>query len=125
MSVVTNILAPQGNLQVLAIKNDIQNIIINELSKIKLTYPTDVALIHYISLLVENLLKPKSKIDKLHFVFDIIKAVFPAVTDNELVIIGDIIHYLLSTKMVSKIPFVSYVKNHILSYILKKKALIA
>jgi hypothetical protein len=66
--------------------DSVERIIIDEVVKIK-SYsknPTDVKLIRFIALLIENLIKKKYQADKLLIFTSIIKVLFPDVTFEEI-----------------------------------------
>jgi len=108
-SIATQIIKPRFNLSKLSKRDNILNEIVTEVKKIvHLTYPTCIELIEYIGTLIENLVIKRDAIDKKQIFIDILKIVFPSITDEEINISVQAIEYLLNTKAIKKIPLLKY-----------------
>jgi hypothetical protein len=88
------------------ITEQIKDDIINALLKVKniIKSPTSLELIHYITLLLESIVEKKAGIDKLALFNDILKTLFPNITEDELTKAEEVINFLLSNKLIKKIP---------------------
>jgi hypothetical protein len=72
------------------------------------TSPTDIRLVRFISLLLENLVKKKHKIDKKELFIELLKLLYPSVSENEITHDIDLIEDLLKSKQIKKIPVLKY-----------------
>jgi hypothetical protein len=111
MSLVTKIIQPKFSLAVLSTYDKIKQEIVNEIIKVKhlVISPTMIEFVHYISTLIENIVVKKDNINKATLFVDIIKSIFPNVTEDEISICKSIVNYLLDSNQIKKIPLLKYV----------------
>jgi len=72
------------------------------------TSPTDIRLVRFLSLLIENLVKHKYKIDKKELFIELLKLLYPAISENEIREDVDLVEDLLKHHQIKKIPVLKY-----------------
>jgi hypothetical protein len=88
-----------------------------DVSKLKL----DPAFLQYLSEVIENQVKKKSdseeyKPSKMDILIEIVKRLFPQISDPEIESCRGIVEFILANKLVKKVPL-----SKIMSYYLKKR----
>jgi len=108
-SAVLQIVQPKFTLSKLSNRDQILQQIVAEVKKIShLTFPTSIELIEYICNLIENLVAKKDSINKETLMIDILKSVFPSITDEEIASAKLLVQYLLNSGAIKKIPVLKY-----------------
>jgi len=78
---------------------------------VTLTGPSSLYLIKRIGILIETYAKKKDKIDKLNLLIDIVKTIYPEVTDSEITFIRNSVEFLLQQKQIRAIPLLKFALN--------------
>jgi hypothetical protein len=80
--------------------------IVNAIQSIKslVLSPSNLELIHYLATLIEAIVDKKHNIDKMTLLKEILLQLFPSTTNDELVFAESTIEYMLSQKLIKKIP---------------------
>ena len=73
-----------------------------------LTSSTNADLLQFVASLIENLVAKRDKIDKKELFIDILRAVFPQITSDEINLAIQIVQSLLDNKIIKKIPILKY-----------------
>jgi len=84
------------------IKQDILNAI-QSIKSLILSH-TNIELIHYLATLIEAIVDKKYDIDKMAFLKEILLQLIPNITNDELLFVEHKIDYMLSQKLIKKIP---------------------
>jgi hypothetical protein len=105
---ITSIVQPANKLKTSITSDTITKTIVNEALKIShVTNPTEIDLVKYVGLLIENLVTKKD-IDKLQVFKNVLTLCFPSITNEEMNICIMILESLLSSKLIKKIPLLKY-----------------
>jgi len=112
------------NLQLKQLEDDIKGKIVEQVQKItKFSSPTGLDIAHYVATLIENLVLEKS-FDKMKIALNVFMILFPNITQDELQLIENNIEYLLTLRVVKKIPILTKVLHfsyEIVVAVFKKK----
>jgi hypothetical protein len=94
------------NLQKTQIINTIKQDIISTIQKITniVQSPNSLELLHYIALLIESIVDKNLQIDKMTLLKDILKILFPNISDEELIFAENAVEYMLSEKLIKGVP---------------------
>src|ERR1700694_3045362 len=105
-----NLIKPDHSIIIQHKVNKQQQIIITEVSKLLQYFSGvhDSKLVRFIATMIENLIKKKYECDKKQIFINVVKTLFPEVSDNELNISLNILEDLLSSNQIKKIPVLRY-----------------
>jgi len=94
------------NLQKTQIINTIKQDIISTIQKITniVQSPSSLELLHYIALLIESIVDKNLQIDKMTLLKDILKILFPNISDEELIFAENAVEYMLSENLIKGVP---------------------
>jgi hypothetical protein len=94
------------NLQKTQIINTIKQDIISTIQKITniVQSPNSLELLHYIALLIESIVDKNLQIDKMTLLKDILKILFPNISDEELIFAENAVEYMLSENLIKGVP---------------------
>jgi len=94
------------NLQKTQIINTIKQDIISTIQKITsiVQSPNSLELLHYIALLIESIVDKNLQIDKMTLLKDILKILFPNISDEELIFAENAVKYMLSENLIKGVP---------------------
>jgi hypothetical protein len=84
------------------IKQDILNAI-QSIKSLILSH-TNIELIHYLATLIEAIVDKKYDIDKMALLKEILSQLIPNIINDELLFVENTIDYMLSQKLIKKIP---------------------
>jgi hypothetical protein len=70
--------------------------------------PTDIRLVRFISVLLENLVKKSHKIDKLQLFIELLKLLFPSISEGEIRHDVELVEDALLHQQIKKIPVLKY-----------------
>jgi len=118
---VLKLVQPKFTLQKLSTREAILNEIcdvVKDTAKLVAT-PTNVELIDYIANLIENLVSKNDKIDKEQLLIDILKNIFPNITDDEIDHVKASLQFLINSNAIKKITNFKYLSSY--SYDVFKK----
>ena len=87
-----------------------KGVIVCEIKKLMLYFkgPVDIKLIKFVATLIENLIKKKYAQNKLLIFMDILRAIYPDVTEDEVNQSVFILEDLLKSKQIKKIPVLKF-----------------
>jgi len=84
---------------------DVIEIIVKQFTKaVKVRDHLNPDQIHYIALLIENLISKKDGIDKFDIFVEICKQLYPTIGNDEIEMAHNVINHLLQIKAIRKIP---------------------
>ena len=102
------------NLQKAQTIDTIKQDIISTIQKITniVQSPKSLELLHYIALLIESIVDKNLKIDKMALLKDILKFLFPNISDEELIFAENAVNYMLSQNLIKGIPILKKAMNY-------------
>jgi len=102
------------NLQKAQTIDTIKQDIISTLQKITniVQSPKSLELLHYIALLIESIVDKNLQIDKMALLKDILKVLFPNISDEELNFAENAVNYMLSQNLIKGIPILKKAMNY-------------
>ena len=107
-----SLIHPDDEILLKSKRDKILQTIFNEVNKYAckkmFTSPIDIRLVKFIGLLIENLVKPKHKIDKLGLFIEVLKLLYPTISADEVKHDIDLLEDLLKSKQIKKIPVLKY-----------------
>ncbi len=106
----------KGSLEKHVMKNKIIECVADQLSKSIpqiVTLSKDLELLKLIANIIENIVCKKHKVDKKELVLEIVKKLFPLLSEQDLAVISDNIEMLHFNKLIKKVPFWKKVRRYI------------
>jgi len=102
------------NLQKAQTIDTIKQDIISTIQKITniVQSPKSLELLHYIALLIESITDKNLQIDKMALLKDILKVLFPNISDEELNFAENAVNYMLSQNLIKGIPILKKAMNY-------------
>ena len=102
------------NLQKAQTIDTIKQDIISTIQKITniVQSPKSLELLHYIALLIESIVDKNLQIDKMALLKDILKVLFPNISDEELNFAENAVNYMLSQNLIKGIPILKKAMNY-------------
>ena len=102
------------NLQKAQTIDTIKQDIISTLQKITniVQSPKSLELLHYIALLIEFIVDKNLQIDKMALLKDILKVLFPNISDEELNFAENAVNYMLSQNLIKGVPILKKAMNY-------------
>ena len=74
--------------------------------------PKNLELLHYIALLIESIVDKNLQIDKMALLKDILKVLFPNISDEELIFAENAVNYMLSQNLIKGVPILKKAMNY-------------
>ena len=109
---------PRYRLKQLSKRDDIFIQITNEVKQIiHITKPSSPELIQYVASLIENLVLKKHSIDKQKLLEDIIKSLYPEITEKDLEAINETLEFLLTSGNIKKISISAYARHAFIFFV--------
>ena len=102
------------NLQKAQTIDTIKQDIISTIQKITniVQSPKSLELLHYIALLIESITDKNLQIDKMALLKDILKVLFPNISDEELNFAENAVNYMLSQNLIKGVPILKKAMNY-------------
>ena len=102
------------NLQKAQTIDTIKQDIISTIQKITniVQSPKSLELLHYIALLIESIVDKNLQIDKMALLKDILKFLFPNISDEELIFAENAVNYMLSQNLIKGVPILKKAMNY-------------
>ena len=102
------------NLQKAQTIDTIKQDIISTIQKITniVQSPKSLELLHYIALLIESIVDKNLQIDKMVLLKDILKFLFPNISDEDLIFAENAVNYMLSQNLIKGVPILKKAMNY-------------